>query len=672
MATLRWDAVNVFVDVPNGACRKPMNKQIIFRSSGIIRPGQILAVVGPSGAGKTTLFNVLAKRNADYDVTGSLFLNGRPYDGDLLKIISGFVWQDPLYHSHLTPREALHFAARLKDPMSVEQRTERVNNLLHAFDLERCSDTRIGNDTIKGISGGEKKRLSIAVEVISNPKLLFLDEPTSGLDSTSAYRVVSLLRFLADAGTTVIMTIHQPRPAIAKAIDRFLVLSAGWQVFFGPVDEMMQHFSDLGFACPPGENPLDHILDLINNESDGSGFAAVAARMLQIEPRKNSLFKLEPLPSAVAEGQSRTELAMELSDKFTASKSGFLDSIPEDAHQEDLAAGTHVRRFSTFRSTWFARIAVVIHREFLQKWRNPQVGLTQLSAAIVMGTIMGSFYYQIPSTSYILVSNALAFVFMFTVFFSFHLVLFFPRERHIHTREFTQGIMGSSEYYFGMVLTDLPGTTLAAICFSTIFYFMVGLRPEAFGTFLGIVVLAAVTGGAMLLCVGAFAPDPATANSLVSMVFLFCMFLNGYFAQSPPAWTWIEAVNYLRFVTMASFVNQWANVPLNCTSVPDCTYTNGNQVLQQFRVPTGVSVATWCGYTLILFGVFHIVGLCAVSFLYNGRVQNWWKRRKEQRRLQNNEPAHVDGNNKNITTKSFSLPGKGEGDFDDPLEVVDL
>lgn len=667
MATLRWENVNVFVDVPNGACRKPINKQIIYGSSGIIRPGQILAVVGPSGAGKTTLFNVLAKRNAEYDVGGSLLLNGRSYDGDLLKIVSGFVWQDALYHSHLTPREALHFAARLKEPMSLADRTERVNNLLHAFDLERCADTRIGNDTIKGISGGEKKRLSIAVEVISNPKLLFLDEPTSGLDSTSAYRVVSLLRLLADAGTTVIMTIHQPRPAIAKAIDRFLVLSAGWQVFFGPIDEMMNHFSKLGFACPSGENPLDHILDLINNESDDSGFSAAAARMLQIQPRENALYKLDPLPSAVAHGQSRTELAMELSRKFAGSKPEFMNAIPADENQEDLAAGAHVRRFSTFRSTWFERMGVVVHREFLQKWRNPQVGLTQLSAAIVMGAIMGSFYYQIPITSYILVSNALAFVFMFSVFFSFHLVLFFPRERHIHIREFTQGIMGSSEYYFGMILTDLPGTILAAISFSTIFYFMVGLRPAAFGTFLGIVVLASVTGGAMLLCVGAFSPDPASANSLVSMCFLFCMFLNGYFAQSPPAWTWIETVNYLRFVTLASFINQWAGVPLNCTGVPDCTYTNGDQVLAQFNVPAGISVATWCGYTLILFTVFHIVGLAAVSFLYNGRVKNWWKRRKEERRQK------MEAASGSKPASSFSLPLQGgKVDVADPLEAVDL
>ena len=123
-------------------------------------------MIGPSGAGKTTLFNVLAKRNKDYDVTGHLELNGKYYGSETLRAISGFVWQDALYHSHLTPREALHFAARLKlsSKITKTEREQRVDALLQAFDLEKCADTKIGNDVVKGISGGEKKRLSIAVE----------------------------------------------------------------------------------------------------------------------------------------------------------------------------------------------------------------------------------------------------------------------------------------------------------------------------------------------------------------------------------------------------------------------------------------------------------------------------------------------------------------------------
>lgn len=631
-----------------------------------MRPGQILAVIGPSGAGKTTLFNVLAKRNKDYDVTGHLELNGHYYDTGVLRTMSGFVWQDALYHSHMTPKEALSFAAKVKLPSSLSkaERKERVDSLLQAFDLEKCANTKIGGDTIKGISGGEKKRLSIAVEVLSKPKLLFLDEPTSGLDATSAYRIMSLIRLLADAGTTVVTTLHQPRPAIARSIDRFLVLSAGHQVYFGPMLPMMEHFKSLGFDCPAGENPLDYTLDLINTEREEQMKASgenlnLASRtmqdLLQVEAKKNAEFVLEPLPSAVKEGQTRAELAAELAQTFRESSDydQYLQATPEDAHMEEIKV-----QGSGFQSTWLTRFVAILWREFIQKIRNPQVAGSQIMGACLMGTIMGSFYYQIPPSDSFLTSNALAFVVMFSVFFSFHLVLFFPKERHIFLRDFSQGIMGSSEYYFSLAISDLPVTTLSATIFATIFYFMVGLRIDpasTFGVFLGCIILCSITGAGMLLTLGAFAPDVATANTFVSIVFLFAMFLNGYFSQSPVAWTWIETINYLRFMTMALFQNQWTGLIINCTTplqclmdgnctactgnstidmmtncTTTCLFDNGDDVLTGLNVPPGVTIGQWCGYTICVLVVFHFVGLMAVSFLYNSRIENWIKKRKEK------------------------------------------
>jgi hypothetical protein len=385
---------------------------------------------------------------------------------------------------------------------------------------------------------------------------------------------MSLIRLLADSGTTVVTTLHQPRPAIARSIDRFLVLSAGHQVYFGPMIPMMEHFKGLGFDCPVGENPLDYTLDLINTEREEqlntSGDALnlrskTMQDLLQIQARKNSEFVLEPLPSAVKEGQTRTELAEELAQTFRESEAydQYLQPLPQDEEMEEI-----VVHGSGFQSRWITRFFAILWREFIQKMRNPQVAVSQLMGACLMGTIMGSFYYQIPPTNAILTSNAIAFCVMFSVFFSFHLVLFFPKERHIFLRDFSQGIMGSSEYYFSLAISDLPMTILAGTIFSTIFYFMVGLRinPAAsFGIFLGCIILCAVTGAGMLLTLGAFSPDVATANTLVSIVFLFAMFLNGYFSQSPAAWTWIETINYLRFITMALFQNQWTDLYLNCT-----------------------------------------------------------------------------------------------------------
>jgi ABC-type multidrug transport system permease subunit len=522
----------------------------------------------------------------------------------------------------------LNFSARLKlpSPLLVEERTRRVDSLLHAFDLGKCADTFIGGDSLKGISGGEKKRLSIAVEVISNPKLLFLDEPTSGLDATSAYRIMALLRLLADGGTTIITTLHQPRPSIANGIDRFLVLSSGHQVYFGPMRPMLDHFARLGFTLPVGENPLDYMLDLINTDPEFSGLGEdslkTTADLLNIQLRPNSTFAMEALPSALAPGQSRAELAAELALKYCESTDAveYLKPLPEDELVDAIKTGKW-----GFKSKWITRYFVVVQREFLQKMRNPQVMISQLFAALLMGTLMGSFYYNTTPTSYLLVNNALAFCLMFSVFFSFPLVLFFPSERHIFLRDFSQGIIGSSEYYIGLVTSDFPTSILASTMFATVFYFMVGLRAEAFGVFLGIMILGSMCGASMLLAVGAFAPDVATANSLVSIFFLFCMFLNGYFSTGAPAWVWVSTINYLRFLTYAAFENQWANYTLNCTVPSECLLNDGNLILAAIGVDTGVSVGIWCLYALIVFLVMHTIGFIAVAFMYNGRLQTWIK-----------------------------------------------
>ena len=651
MATLRWTDVKVSTEMSNGACKGKYTKTIIHGSSGVIRPGEILAVIGPSGAGKTTLFNVLARRAATtIEYTGELLLNNRHYQSTTLRSCSGFVWQvslrpmaycinddpffqkDALYQTHLTPREVLNFSARLKlpSPLSAEERIRRVDSLLHAFDLKKCADTYIGGDSLKGISGGEKKRLSIAVEVLSNPRLLFLDEPTSGLDATSAYRIMALLRLLADGGTTIITTLHQPRPSIANGIDRFLVLSSGHQVYFGPLRPMLDHFARLGFALPVGENPLDYMLDLINTEPEISGphegSLKATADLLNIQVRSSSDFSMEALPSALAPGQSRAELAAELATKYYESADAveYLKPLPGD----DLVEAIRAERWG-FKSTWITRYLVVVQREFLQKMRNPQVMISQLFAALVMGTLMGSFYYDTDPVNYLLICNALAFCLMFSVFFSFPLVLFFPSERHIFLRDFSQGMIGSSEYYVGLVTSDLPTSALASTLFATVFYFMVGLRAEAFGVFLGIMILGSMCGASMLLALGAFAPDVATANSLVSVVFLFCMFLNGYFSTGAPAWVWVSTVNYLRFLTYAAFENQWANFTLNCSVPTECLFNDGNLVLAAVGVDSGVSVGIWCVYALVVFVIMHVVGFIAVAFMYNGRIQTWIKSLQE-------------------------------------------
>ncbi|MED6168480.1 ABC transporter G member 22 [Stylosanthes scabra] len=186
-------------------------KEILNGISGCVNPGEVLALMGPSGSGKTTLLNLLGGRISQSTISGSITYNDQSYS-KFLKSRIGFVTQDDVLFPHLTVKETLTYAARLRLPKTYtkEEKEKRALDVIYELGLERCQDTMIGGSFVRGVSGGERKRVSIGNEIIINPSLLFLDEPTSGLDSTTALRIVQMLQDIAEAGKTVVTTIHQP------------------------------------------------------------------------------------------------------------------------------------------------------------------------------------------------------------------------------------------------------------------------------------------------------------------------------------------------------------------------------------------------------------------------------------------------------------------------------
>jgi len=172
--------------------------------------------------------------------------------------------EDDIMFTTLTVRDTLRYAALLRLPgsMSIRDKFAEVEQLMVKLGLIRCGDTRIGDPLHRGVSGGERKRVAIGVEMISKPRLLLLDEPTSGLDSIAALTVVNLLRHIASEGTTVITTIHQPSSKIFDQFDKLLILSRGEVAYYGHASAALEYFASLGFQCPPLYNPADFFLDV--------------------------------------------------------------------------------------------------------------------------------------------------------------------------------------------------------------------------------------------------------------------------------------------------------------------------------------------------------------------------------------------------------------------------
>ena len=237
-------------------------RQILSSVTGCIQPGQIMAIMGASGAGKSTFLDILARKSKRGIVSGSLMVNGRQVSKSEYKAMVGFVDQEDTLMSTLTVYETVLYSALLRLPrdMSLEAKKLRTLETMHELGILGIRDSRIGSSGHRSISGGEKRRVSIACELVTSPSILLLDEPTSGLDAYNAHNVIeSLVALAKNYNRTVVFTIHQPRSNIVALFDRLVVLAAGRTVYSGSYAKCPAYFESIGYPCPLGFNIADYL-----------------------------------------------------------------------------------------------------------------------------------------------------------------------------------------------------------------------------------------------------------------------------------------------------------------------------------------------------------------------------------------------------------------------------
>lgn len=264
--------------------------------------------MGPSGSGKTTLLNVLASRpTGAQSVESTVLINGRPPSKAAFRSTSRFVEQDDALIGALTVRETLAFASRLSTSRAAADRVALIDGLLSSFGLREQADTLVGTPLRKGISGGQKRRLGVASQLITHPKILFLDEPTSGLDSAASWEVVSHLRAVARRdGLLVVASIHQPGQSTFALFDKLLLLSGGKTHYFGSVEGVAGHYASLGREVPLHVNPAEWLLELVNVDfARGRGDAGAEARLEDMRRAWKGSARARELSVAVAEVESR-------------------------------------------------------------------------------------------------------------------------------------------------------------------------------------------------------------------------------------------------------------------------------------------------------------------------------------------------------------------------------
>ncbi|KAK3842498.1 MAG: hypothetical protein J3R72DRAFT_368062 [Linnemannia gamsii] len=240
-------------------------KEVLRDVSGLVKPGQVMAIMGASGAGKTSLLDILARRHKSGTVHGNIYVNGRTVSHSEYKRVVGYVDQEDTLMSTLTVYETILYSALLRLPrdMSYDAKRFRVMETMSELGILGIKDMKIGASGQRSISGGEKRRVSIACELVTSPSILFLDEPTSGLDSYNAYNVVECLVTLArNYNRTVVCTIHQPRSNIFALFDQLILMAKGNLVYSGETRNLNTHLKSLGHPCPEGFNMADYMLDL--------------------------------------------------------------------------------------------------------------------------------------------------------------------------------------------------------------------------------------------------------------------------------------------------------------------------------------------------------------------------------------------------------------------------
>ncbi|KAI9763697.1 MAG: hypothetical protein M1840_009170 [Geoglossum simile] len=320
-------------------------KKILSKVDGCVKAGELLAIMGPSGSGKTTLLNVLAHREASSgaSVDGEIYVDGVQPSLRAFRHVTSYVEQEDALIGSLTIRETLNFAARLSLPSGVgsKERMRRIDSLLESFGLRGQANMLIGTPIRKGISGGQKRRVSVASQLITGPKILFLDEPTSGLDSAASNEVMSFVKDVASKyGLIVIASIHQPSTSTFKLFDKLLLLSAGRPCYFGLVYLVPGYFSSLGSPLPTMTNPAEHLLEQTNVD-----FA---------RDREPALQRLQEMQRSWAQSPEAEALLAEIN--------GCKSNMAEGC------GGLDSENF--FRSNEFITPVTLLHRSFIKSYRD--------------------------------------------------------------------------------------------------------------------------------------------------------------------------------------------------------------------------------------------------------------------------------------------------------------
>jgi len=440
------------VDTPAQGCFGSRgSKTVLHEVSGIFEAGKFTAIMGSSGAGKTSLLNAVGGEAAGGRLAGRITVNGQSISTETMRRLRAFVFQDDVMMGTMTVREVITMSARLRLPESVsmQHKLDRVEQVLQILHLEKCADTIMGYSEASNISGGERKRVGIAMELVTNPSIIFLDEPTSGLDTFTAYTVCRTLKDLALAGRTVVATIHQPSSDVFHMFDNLLLLANGQIMYQDKAAHVVNYFGERGFPCPHFSNPADHIFMRILNDQDA----------MSVEARATSQQSVHKF----MDEYSRSELK------------GLIESrCAETGIGVDITQVQSVAGLST-------QIVVLFARSKNNVIRNRMILRAKIGQCFFFGLLVGLVYRDLATNQRGIQdrNGALFFISINVVMAAtFGVLSAFVSERNVFERERSIGMYSTLAYFLSKYVMELPHNLIFPFIQANIAFFLMGLQME--------------------------------------------------------------------------------------------------------------------------------------------------------------------------------------------------
>ena len=604
---LRWEALSM---CSWQVTRKHQEAvQILTNVSGAARAGKLTCILGPSGSGKTTLLNVLAGRQSGGQrhrirITGQVWISGQRVDPRMVRSRIAYVMQKDEMFATSTPTEALSFSASLRLSGPREDRKELISELLGSLGLRSCAHTYIGNAVLNGLSGGQRKRTAIGVELITRPDIVCLDEPTSGLDSFAAYQVMNVLTDLAKAGCTVICTLHQPSSEIFALIDQVICLCSGHCLWAGDRDQMASYFTKVGYPCPVGFNPADFVIFIMQTEPKTKTDELIwiwTQEQIEGMPHRNSDSGLSSSSVTDEHELCRTPKGRARR-AFFASSSAVQKSFGKQLKQ---LAKRELRAVVRDRTTLAVRVCLSVVLTFLFGLVFQGVGRTILETKdqnIFDQMWTGLSYAEVTALRKRKLEwhfNALVQVALVAMFSACQpVILTFPLERAVFLREYSSGTYSVLPYYLSKMVVEVPLVFVQSLMTLGLCYVVMSLNGN-FLALLWTIVLLSVCSVSVALAISCAVRQPRETGAVGPLVFVPQMLFSGVFipvSHMPVYLRWMQYFSFLQYAIKILGVVEFKHVPHKELVL------DAQDILED-------SVPVYVGFLVMMVLIFSITGI---------------------------------------------------------------